>query len=252
METSPQPEGNSAYALNRLRAYLVAQALPQGSQLPPERQLAEHFGVSRRALRRALDALEAEGVLWRRQGAGTFIGEPEVLPLSPQALIATTDFAEIMEVRLRIEPALAQMAALRARPDEVARMRDLARRITASEDADARELWDGTLHRLIAQAARNALFLALFDMVNAIRQDEAWRKVREQARARAGSRATTFMQHNAIVDAIAARDPAAAGRAMHEHLLLLQETLSRETSSAHLIQTPADPTAPTPHQGTLT
>lgn len=248
MDIKPHQEGNSAYALECLRAYLAKQALAHGSRLPPERQLSEHFGVGRRALRRALDALEAEGVLWRRQGAGTFIGEPAIRPLSTQDLVASTDFSEIMEVRLRIEPALAQMAALRARPEEVARMRDLARRITESTDADARELWDGTLHRLIAQAARNGLFLTLFDMVNGIRRDEAWRTLREQARARAGSRATTFMQHTAIVDAIAARDPAAAGRAMHEHLLLLQETLNRETSSSHLIQTPAEPMAPTRHE----
>lgn len=222
--------GNSTVALDRLRAFLAETVLPSGSRLPTERQLSERFGVGRRALRRALDALEAEGVLWRRQGAGTFLGEP--VPAEPD-LVSLTDFTEIMEVRLRIEPALAQMAALRARPEDVARMRDLARRIIESEDADARELWDGTLHRLIAQSARNSLFLALFDTVNRVRQDDAWRAIREQARIRAGleSRMTTILQHSAIVDAIAARDPAAAGRAMHDHLLLLQDSLNRETSA---------------------
>ncbi|QUS36776.1 FadR/GntR family transcriptional regulator [Falsirhodobacter algicola] len=247
---SPQ-EVNSAYALERLRTFLTEADLASGSRLPTERQLAETFGVGRRALRRALDALEAEGLLWRRQGAGTFLGERDVASLSPSALIATTDFAEIMEVRLRIEPALAQMAALRARPDEVERMRDLAERISASEDADARELWDGMLHRLIAQAARNTLFLGLFDIVNRIRQDAAWCAIREQARISAGSRAITIMQHTAIVDAIGARDPASAGRAMHEHLLLLQDTLNRQTSH-YPDQSPDVPAPPPIQQGNLT
>jgi GntR family transcriptional repressor for pyruvate dehydrogenase complex len=145
-------------------------------------------------------------------------------------LVAGTDFMEIMEVRLRIEPQLAQLAAMRAKPADIARMRDLAKKIIEGDDADARELWDGALHRQIAQSAGNRLFLSIFDVVNRVRQDEAWQAIRERARVSANTVSVSLAQHIAIIDAIEARDPARAGEAMRQHLLMLQERLIRATS----------------------
>src|SRR3546814_7757658 len=89
---------------------------------------------------------------------------------------------EVMEVRLRLEPALAQLAALRATRDDVAWMRTLAAKVVDADDLDGRELWDSALHRAIASVAGNALFLALFDVVDRVRQDDTWRHVRAELR----------------------------------------------------------------------
>ncbi|MDS9469471.1 FCD domain-containing protein [Paracoccus sp. MBLB3053] len=221
--------GNSAYALERLRQHLTSGGIAAGSRLPTERRLAETLGVGRRAVRRALEVLEAEGLIWRRQGSGTFVGPSPALA-GGEALAATTDFLEIMEVRLRIEPQLAALAAMRATAEQITRMRELADRIVQCEDADARELWDGTLHRLIAQASGNSLFLSLFETVNRLRQDEAWQSIRERARGGNGTRDVTRRQHHDIIDAIAERDPQAAAEHMRQHLLMLQERLIRQTS----------------------
>lgn len=226
---SPSPD-NANYALEKLRALLRDGQFGADGKLPTERALAETLGTGRRAIRRALEVLEAEGEVWRRQGSGTFVGSrPGALGVGVDKLVAGTDFMEIMEVRLRIEPQLAQLAALRAKPSELVRMRELAKKIRESEDADARELWDGALHRQIAQSARNQLFLSIFDVMNHVRQDEAWQSIRE--RARTGTAITVaYAQHEDIIDAIEARDPAQAGEAMRRHLLMLQERLIRETS----------------------
>nr|WP_188052413.1 FCD domain-containing protein [Aureimonas fodinaquatilis] len=221
---------NSDVALERLRHYLQNSKVPADGKLPTERQFAELFGVGRRAVRRALEALEAEGVLSRRQGAGTFFGGQGALLETGLVDVSRTDFIEIMEVRLRLEPQLAQLAALRAKPEHVARMRALAVKIGQLTDFDERELWDGQLHRSIALAAGNRLFLSLFDAVNRIRQDEAWRAVRERARNTNRSGDVTTEQHLHIVDCIARRDPVSAGEAMSSHLLILQESLMRQTS----------------------
>ena len=141
---------------------------------------------------------------------------------------------EIMEVRLRIEPQLAQLAALRAKGSDIDRMRELAQKILGSEDADAKELWDGALHRQIAQAAGNQLFLSIFDVINRVRQDDAWQSIRERARSNTNTMSLSNAQHAAIIDAIASRDPARAGEAMRQHLLMLQERLIRQTSMDHL------------------
>ena len=222
---------NANYALDRLRDMLANGALSADGRLPTERTMSQMLGTGRRAVRRALEVLESEGLIWRRQGAGTFIGErPEPFSEDVGAVVAGTDFMEIMEVRLRIEPQLAQLAAMRARPKDIERMRRLAARITESEDADSRELWDGALHRQIAQSAGNQLFLSMFDVLNRVRQDEAWQAIRERARNASDAVNISLAQHHSIIDAIAARDPARAGEMMRQHLLMLQECLIRATS----------------------
>ncbi|MFD1745119.1 FadR/GntR family transcriptional regulator [Rhizobium helianthi] len=229
------PPDNANYALEKLRTLLAEGQFGADGKLPTERMLSEVLGVGRRAIRRALEVLEAEGEVWRRQGSGTYVGpRPETIASGVDKLVAGTDFMEIMEVRLRIEPQLAQLAALRAKPSELVRMRELARKIRETEDADARELWDGALHRQIAQSARNQLFLTIFDVMNHVRQDEVWQSVRE--RARTGTAITmAYAQHEDIIDAIEARDPAMACEAMRRHLLMLQERLIRETSLDHIL-----------------
>lgn len=225
---------NSNYALDRLRELLGAGELGSDGRLPTERALAEMLGISRRAVRRALEVLEAEGLIWRRQGSGTFVGErPDRWSEHVGDIVAGTDFMELMEVRLRIEPQLAQLAAMRAKPRDVEKMRELAQKIIESSDADARELWDGALHRLIAQSAGNRLFLSIFDVINRVRQDEAWRAVRERARSGKDAFQVSFAQHKNIIEAIAARDPVRAGEAMRDHMLTLQERLIRATSMEH-------------------
>jgi GntR family transcriptional repressor for pyruvate dehydrogenase complex len=225
---------NSSYALDRLRELLRAGEFGSEGRLPTERALAEMLGISRRAVRRALEVLEAEGLIWRRQGSGTFIGErPDRWSEHVGDIVAGTDFMELMEVRLRIEPHLAQLAAVRAKPRDVEKMLELAQKIIESSDADARELWDGALHRLIAQSAGNQLFLSIFDVINRVRQDEAWRAVRERARSGKDAVQVSFAQHKNIIEAIAARDPARAGEAMRKHMLTLQERLIRATSMEH-------------------
>ncbi len=223
--------GNSNYALDRLRDLLRSGSVDADGRLPTERELSTSFGVSRRDLRRALEVLEMEGRIWRRQGSGTYAGRrPDGLSEHVGSIVAGTDPMEVMEVRLRIEPQLAQLSAMRAKASEIERLYDLAGKTEQSSDADSHELWDGALHRLIAQCAGNGFFLAIFDVINRVRQDPAWQTIRERARNAAGTAPLINVQHLAIVDAIAAHDPARAGEAMRQHLLTLQESLVRITS----------------------
>lgn len=230
-KSDPKAGENSNYALERLRELLRVTTLSADGKLPTERTLSERLGVGRREIRRALEVLEAEGLIWRKQGAGTFLGQrPDSWSDHAASLVSGTNFMEIMEVRLRIEPQLAQLAALRAKDSDIDRMRDLRDKIYERTDADWRELWDGSLHRLIAQTAGNQLFLSLFDVINRVRQDPVWQSVRERARRQNKTLNESRVQHTDIIEAIASRDPARAGEAMRNHLLTLQERLIRQTS----------------------
>lgn len=223
---------NSSLALERLRILVDQLAMEGVRQLPTERDLSDQIGVGRRAVRRALEVLETEGFIWRRQGAGTFIGsKPSNDEQQLSKLPEMSNMLEVMEVRLRLEPALAQLAAIRATPQDIVQMRHIADKVGEADDMDGRELWDGALHRAIAKAAGNALFLALFDVVDRTRQNESWRHVREALRT--SETVTQYKaQHSEIVDAIERHDPVSAERLMRQHLLTLQERLLFQTSES--------------------
>lgn len=221
------------YAVEALRALINSTDWSaSGGKLPTERDLAQQFDLGRHALRRALEVLEAEGLIWRRQGAGTFVGpRQDLAPTDVTAPVTHASFDEIMEVRLRIEPQLAQLAAMRASLDEIERMRVLNLRCRDAMDTEACELWDGAFHRQIAVAARNQVFLTLFDMVNQVRQDKSWQHTRTFVREGTDAAENTDLHHRIIIEAIAARDPIGAANAMREHMLNIQMRLLRRLTT---------------------
>lgn len=223
---------NTSRVLMHIRRMVESGDLPDHPRLPNERDLSARLGAGRRAVRSALEALEAEGLIWRRQGKGTFLGVP---PDPAGALVAEiapeSDPLAVMEARCHIEPGLAELCARRATGEDVARLRALAERVAASTDADSRELWDGALHRLIARLAGNRLLLTAFSLMDAVRMNENWQKDRQ--RARSAARLVLYgRQHDRIIDAIEARDGPGARGAMAEHLRALSESLGASMSEA--------------------
>lgn len=215
-------QDNASEVLGLLRRLIEDGEVGSDGRLPTERDLSLRFGVGRRALRTALDALEAEGLIWRRQGKGTFIGQPP----DPKGRLAAeisneADPISVMEARLCIEPELAALCAKRASGEDIARLRVLAQRTSEAPDAEGAELWDGSLHRLIARVAGNPILLTAFSLLDEVRSNARWQDERERARSPELKRLYTS-QHTLLVDAIAARDENVARAAMRTHL----ETLS--------------------------
>ncbi|MFN3642814.1 MAG: FadR/GntR family transcriptional regulator [Gemmobacter sp.] len=219
--------GDALTARGHLLALVQDGGLGPSGRLPAERALCDRWGIGRRSLRRALDALEAEGLIWRQQGKGTFAGHPpDPTGLLAAGIVGETTPAEVMEARLCIEPVLARLAAARATPDEIARLRGIAARVMQAEDRDETELWDGALHRRIATLAGNRPLLTAFAMLDEIRANPSWRGLRERARS-PGTLRISDAQHHAIIDALAAGDGGAAEAAMRDHLATLAGNLER-------------------------
>lgn len=199
---------------------------PDG-RLETERQLCDQLGVARRTVRKVLESLEAEGLIWRKQGKGTFLGQP---PDPKGALAAeitrqTTPF-EVMEARLWIEPALAALCAMRVEPEHVQRMRHLANRVSLARDRDSAELWDSALHRMIARIADNGPLMTSFALLDQVRATDGWQLLRAQAQ-QPHFADIIAAQHDAIINAIAARDTRGAEYAMRAHIQMLMDAMQR-------------------------
>ncbi|PCD76172.1 FadR/GntR family transcriptional regulator [Pseudothioclava arenosa] len=217
--------GSFADVLRQLRRLVTSGEMPEDGKLPTEREMAETLGVGRRAVRRALEALESEGLVWRKQGKGTFIGQPpDPTGALAAAIAGQTRASEVAEARLYIEPALAGLCAARAKPDDVRRMRVLVERIHQTADRNAAELWDGALHRMIARTAGNRVLLTAFSLLDEIRASDVWRELREKARD-PGSNELYFQQHMQLVDCIERGDVIGAEEAMRAHLNTLSERM---------------------------
>ena len=217
---------------NRLLDLLKSGSLPSDGKLPTERDLAERFDVGRRQIRMALNSLEEDGLVWRRQGKGTFAGQPTD-PTGELAdrIIGETNALEVMEARLCIEPELAALCARRMLPSEVQRLRILAQRQFEATDPEATELWDGSFHRLIANCARNKPLLTAFALLDKIRSNPHWVAIRARARDTA-SLQITHCEHVTIIDAIAAGHEVSARFAMRDHLTTRFDALRGEMAAA--------------------
>lgn len=229
---------NFDLALQNLRSLLANQATDQENRLPSERELAVRFNVSRRALRAALDILENEGQIWRKQGQGTFSGErrPSGSMLA-QKIAAFTNPTEVMDVRIEIEPVLARLAAARATPSLVEQLEKLAQKAEQSTDLASWERWDSAFHRKIADASGHQLFIAIIDIIDEIRRNEAWRQFRERVRSN-GRNALSVAQHEAVLDAIRRFHPREAEDAMRTHLVSLREAVIGEIGGTSRTQAP--------------
>lgn len=213
-----------------VRSYIV-NAIEQGefrsdSRLPPERDLAERFGVSRAAVRQALTILEAENRVYRHVGRGTFVaGRLETEPVSRQPAIDTSP-SKLLEARSVLEVRLAELVVLNATERDLRAIRGAAELLAGITDARAFERADGAFHRAIARACHNDLLIGAYDLIDAARQDPEWIKLKISKNQHASERkASVYREHQAIVRAIEARDRSAAANAMHQHLLAVRNNL---------------------------
>lgn len=201
----------------RVVALLGARTAPDG-RLPPERLIAAELGVSRTAVRKTLDRLEAEGRIRRHVGRGTFLRRADARPgPGTEAIERRTSPREAMQARLLIEPELAALAAVNASAEAIGTMRDLTVAMRGVVDWAGYERLDGAFHREIAEAAGNTLLLAVHDLVNHVRRAVIWAWL-DTRPAGPPPDYSSFAEHEAILGAIARRDRSGAAEAMRAHL----------------------------------
>ncbi len=211
-----------------LRGDIVEGRYPPGSRLPPERQLAEHYGVARNTLRHLLDALAKEGLLDRQAGRGTYVAGPSRRLLGSAGGLSGSlrgaSPADLMEVRLIIEPQVAALAASRATAEDLAKIDDALRRSVAAKDLAEFEHWDAQLHLGIFRAAKNALLLDYCTAINAVRNEPDWYRLKQRS-VTPERRLRYDSEHSDIVSALRQRDGETARKCLFRHLSGIRDTL---------------------------
>lgn len=196
-----------------------------GDRLPPERDLAKLFGVSRPTLRAGIRSLTAVGILQSRQGAGTFVAESEESPTldsSPLRMMAalhgfTSD--EMFEARLALEMYIAGLAAKRATSEQITLMsEEIAGMYASLDEPDRYLIHDMRFHQTVAAASNNRILTALMNMVTTILFDTRSKTVKRSKDLKQSAEL-----HQKIYRAIRERDSEAARVAMHDHLIETQK-----------------------------
>lgn len=218
--------GNSDYLAAELRQRIEAGAWPEGGRLPTERAMADELGVARNTVRRALDRLEQDGLLVRHVGRGTYLrdGRREEPVVESARRMAGASPADLMELRLLLEPAAAAFAATNASAGELAAIRQAHERASAALAMPEFEEWDAQLHRLILGCTRNCLLSEIHGILGALREQAAWHELKQ--RSYSDERRRLYCgQHEDIVRSLERRLAEDAEGAMRQHLTSVQRNM---------------------------
>jgi len=202
-----------------------------GDQIPPERELAERFRVSRTSVREALRALEMQGIIESRQGGGTFVRtadtEALVPPLAAAILRGRRELAELLEVRELIEPGIARLAATRATSEHVSELEHLLER---QQDciANGRPFVDEdtAFHYTLARAADNHILLRLHNVILDVLRESRQSYLHVPDRPQMSLRG-----HEAILGAIKNQDAESAYQASLAHITEVRDGILRALES---------------------
>jgi len=215
------------HIVEQIRALIREGRWAPGDQIPPERELAERFKVSRTSVREALRALEMQGIIDSRQGGGTFVRtadtEALVPPLAAAILRGRRELAEVLEVRELIEPGIARRAAVRATDEHLGELESLLERQRECI-AQGRPFVDEdtAFHYTLARAADNHILLRLHNVILDLLRESRQSYLHVPDRPQ-----TSLRGHEAILNAVRARDAEAAYDASLEHITEVRDGILR-------------------------
>ncbi len=226
---TPPPADNSLRLYQQVAAVLE-QAIGEGryqpgQRLPPERDLAEEFAVSRPTVRRAVIALEIRGLLEARQGSGVYVRQLSALEAAPPPRDIDIGAFDQAEARRLFEGEAAALAATLITDEELAYLETLL--IEMNNEAATKEqseLADRQFHITIAQATRNNAIVRVVENTWDLRYRSPL-CMQMLDRAREVRRRPLNDEHQDIIEGLRTRDPKAARLAMQTHLGGLIENL---------------------------
>jgi GntR family transcriptional repressor for pyruvate dehydrogenase complex len=225
--TPIKPKKISTQIAEQIRNSIMSGEFVPGDRLPPERELAEMFGVSRPSVREALNILGASGLVEALQGGGTTVKslmeQGSGNALSDMIRIEQERALDVIEVRKCMESWTAYFAAKRALPEDLRRMAEIIDGMRQNlETLQPSEDLDANFHVVVARATHNVVWLHLMQNIFDAMKDfqrGVWRAVYLTEE----DQKQLFSHHQRVYQAIKNGDAEGARILMLEHLGFAEE-----------------------------
>jgi GntR family transcriptional repressor for pyruvate dehydrogenase complex len=212
----------------QIEKFLLDNKLQPGERLPPERELARQFDVSRTVIREAVRALVAKGLLEVKMGSGTVVRRPSARSVAQSIAIflrgekIEPEFTKILEVRRILEVEIAGLAAQRRTDEHIERLQEILEQAeTYQGDRSKFAALDVKFHAALAEATQNELFSLLLDTLS-----DLMLQLRYMAFEVPGMTQRAIRLHNSIFNQVKARDADGARQAMIAHLTESEATMN--------------------------
>jgi GntR family uxuAB operon transcriptional repressor len=229
MDQSVGKRNGAAGVASVLRRRVKGGEYAVNERLPPERALAEGFGVARGTVREALSQLAEEGLVDVRPGSGTYVAFRH--PAGAAPVLEQARPLELMDARFALEPHICRLAVLHARQQDLDAVEQLLERMEASvDDPIGFAPLDTEFHRRLADLTGNSLLIWIVAQINAVRDHEQWARMR-QLTLNPAIIVEYNAQHRQIVEAIRAREPERAAQLMKQHLETARLSLTRAAAT---------------------
>jgi DNA-binding FadR family transcriptional regulator len=211
--------------------YILNTPIQIGEKLPNEFELAEKYGVGRSTIREAVKLLVSSGILEVKRGSGTYVISTISAELDPLGLSGiedkTTLAMDIVNIRIILEPGIAELAALNATEANIEKLRKLCSIVETKIAKGENYVEDDiAFHICVAECSQNKVveqLLPIIDTSVMMFVNVTHNKLTQE----------TIMTHKAITDAIADHDPVRAKAAMVMHISfnrdLIKSTLQKRT-----------------------
>ena len=203
-------------AIATIRERIESSMYPVGSLLPAQRQLSEELAISRASLREALSTLEALGLLVIRPGKGVYVERAKAAAAQSWRFAAQSSLPDTYQMRYALEGFIARMAALAVSDSDLAWFEEnitAMQTALACDELDEAARLDYDFHMRIVSIAGNAAIESILSS-----SAEIMKESQRMPFYRRELVLSTYTEHRAILDALRARDSAAAGKAIETHI----------------------------------
>lgn len=211
---------------------IVNGALQPGDRLDSVEKLASNYAVSRSAIREALSALRAKGLLDIRQGEGTFVRHFDAtqinFPITQAILMKKEDIKHLLEMRQIIEVGAAGSAAIHRTPGDIEALKQSLDSMEKTLNAVGfGEEQDLAFHAAVANASHNPLLITFLNQVSELMLETIRETRKLYLYTKKETMETLYEEHSKIFEAIVEKDVAGAQLAMQYHLNNVETLLQR-------------------------
>lgn len=215
--------------VRKIEEFIACNQFKAGERILPERDLAEHFQVSRNTVREAIKALAQKGVLVSRRGAGTFVAQGALACIAYGFTRRHKRLTDILELRNLLEPQIARLAARRITPAQVRALKDnLQQQKENLEDTEIQAILDDQFHLQIVQAAGNTVLSELYDALHGALAESRSQELQSYER-----NVRSMEYHGKLAAALAEHAESKAADIMQEHMQQVEANCEQLVKSQH-------------------